>query len=63
MLERGCPFCVNDSWVEEPTLDARLSFIRRQSGLDARAALFVLSPLSTSELNEFVARSAGWEHS
>ena len=53
---------VNDTWVEEPTLDARLSFIRRQSGLDARAALFVLSPLSTAELNEFVTRSVEWLH-
>ena len=31
-------------------------FIRRLSGLDSRAALFVLSPVSTSELNDFVQR-------
>lgn len=42
--------------LDDPNLDARLSFIRRQSGLDARAALFVLSPLSTAELNEFIER-------
>lgn len=41
---------------DDPSLDSRLSFVRRQSGLDARAALFVLSPLSTAELNEFIER-------
>ncbi|PPQ93844.1 hypothetical protein CVT25_013553 [Psilocybe cyanescens] len=40
--------------LDDPSLDARLTFIRRQSGLDSRAALFVLSPVSASELNEFV---------
>lgn len=35
-------------------LDARLTFIRRQSGLDSRAALFVLSPIARDELSEFV---------
>ncbi|KAG8904617.1 hypothetical protein FRB99_001414, partial [Tulasnella sp. 403] len=40
--------------LDDPTLDSRLSFIRRQSGLDSRAALFVLSPVSHSELNDFV---------
>ncbi|KAJ3808756.1 hypothetical protein EV368DRAFT_42124, partial [Lentinula lateritia] len=35
-------------------LDARLTFIRRQSGLDSRAALFVLSPIPREELNDFV---------
>ncbi|KAG9086628.1 hypothetical protein FRC06_003000 [Ceratobasidium sp. 370] len=40
--------------LDDPSLDARLSFIRRQGGLDSRAALFVLSPISSSELNEFV---------
>lgn len=42
--------------TDDPTLDARLTFIRRQSGLDSRAALFVLSPVSPSELNDFVKR-------
>lgn len=42
--------------VDDPTLDARLSYIRRQSGLDSRAALFVLSPVSPGELSEFVKR-------
>ncbi|KAJ4483560.1 Gryzun, putative trafficking through golgi-domain-containing protein [Lentinula aciculospora] len=35
-------------------LDTRLTFIRRQSGLDSRAALFVLSPIPKDELEEFV---------
>jgi len=30
------------------------TFLRRQSSLDARAALFVLSPVSTNELQDFV---------
>ncbi|KAF8627616.1 hypothetical protein AX15_004317 [Amanita polypyramis BW_CC] len=40
--------------LDDPTLDPRLTFIRRQSGLDSRAALFVLSPVSASELGEFI---------
>ncbi|KAJ1300005.1 hypothetical protein OPQ81_011839 [Rhizoctonia solani] len=40
--------------LDDPALDTRLSYIRRQGGLDSRAALFVLSPVSSSELNEFV---------
>ncbi|KAI6007599.1 Foie gras liver health family 1-domain-containing protein [Pisolithus orientalis] len=40
--------------LDDPSLDGRLSFIRRQSSLDSRAALFVLSPVSPSELNDFV---------
>ncbi|KAG9008676.1 hypothetical protein FRB90_008778 [Tulasnella sp. 427] len=40
--------------IDDPSLDSRLSFIRRQGGLDSRAALFVLSPVSQSELNDFV---------
>ncbi|KAH0829099.1 Gryzun, putative trafficking through golgi-domain-containing protein [Lanmaoa asiatica] len=39
---------------DDPSLDGRLSYIRRQSGLDSRAALFVLSPVSPAELDEFV---------
>jgi len=42
--------------VDDPSLDTRLSFIRRQSNLDSRAALFVLSPVSPSELGEFIKR-------
>ncbi|KAJ7503038.1 Foie gras liver health family 1-domain-containing protein [Mycena galericulata] len=40
--------------LDDPTLDSRLTYIRRQSGLDSRAALFVLSPVSQAELGEFV---------
>ena len=42
--------------LDDPGLDARLTFIRRTSGLDSRAALFVLSPVSPAELAEFVKR-------
>lgn len=42
--------------TDDPTLDTRLTYIRRQSGLDSRAALFVLSPVSIAELNDFVRR-------
>ncbi|KAF5354759.1 hypothetical protein D9756_005506 [Leucocoprinus leucothites] len=38
--------------LDDPTLDARLTFIRRHSGLDSRAALFVLSPVSQAELGD-----------
>jgi hypothetical protein len=41
---------------DDPTLDARLTYVRRHSGLDSRAALFVLSPVSQTELGEFVKR-------
>ncbi|KAG8829043.1 hypothetical protein FRC17_007182 [Serendipita sp. 399] len=40
--------------LDDPGLDVRLTFIRKQSSLDARAALFVLSPVSNNELQEFV---------
>ncbi|KAF8308283.1 hypothetical protein DL93DRAFT_2220330 [Clavulina sp. PMI_390] len=49
--------------LDDPNLDTRLSFIRRQSGLDARASLYVLSPLSAAELNDFIEslQEALWE--
>jgi len=43
-------------FTDDPGLDARLTFLRRQSALDARAALFVLSPVNNTELQEFVHR-------
>ncbi|KAH9072843.1 Gryzun, putative trafficking through golgi-domain-containing protein [Lactarius deliciosus] len=56
--ERGIKLTVvlmaSRKMLDDPALDARLTFIRRQSGLDYRAALFVLSPVSPSELSEFV---------
>lgn len=58
MNERGIKLTVvlmaSRRMLDDPTLDARLTFIRRQSGLDSRAALFVLSPVSAAELNDFV---------
>lgn len=42
--------------LDDPALDTRLTFIRRTSGLDSRAALFVLSPVSQTELSEFIKR-------
>lgn len=35
-------------------LDNRLSLIRRQSGLDSRASLFVISPVPIEEVHNFV---------
>jgi len=58
--ERGikltCVLLASRRMLDDPNLDPRLTFIRRQSALDSRAALFVLSPVSASELNEFVRR-------
>ncbi|KAI0645251.1 Gryzun, putative trafficking through golgi-domain-containing protein [Trametes meyenii] len=49
--------------LDDPTLDGRLTYIRRQSGLDPRAALFVLSPVSQTEIGDFVRslQDALWE--
>ncbi|EIM80572.1 uncharacterized protein STEHIDRAFT_67962 [Stereum hirsutum FP-91666 SS1] len=56
--ERGIKLTVvliaSRKMLDDPALDARLTFIRRQSGLDSRAALFVLSPVSPAELSDFV---------
>jgi trafficking protein particle complex subunit 11 len=43
-------------FTDDPGLDARLTFLRRQSALDARAALFVLSPVNNTELQDFIHR-------
>ncbi|KAI0753080.1 Foie gras liver health family 1-domain-containing protein [Daedaleopsis nitida] len=40
--------------LDDSSLDTRLTYIRRQSGLDPRAALFVLSPVSQTEIGDFV---------
>ncbi|KAI0943837.1 hypothetical protein AcV7_001818 [Taiwanofungus camphoratus] len=40
--------------LDDPSLDTRLTYIRRQSGLDPRAALFVLSPVTQPEIGDFV---------
>ncbi|KAF8271123.1 Foie gras liver health family 1-domain-containing protein [Lactarius quietus] len=56
--ERGVKLTVvlmaSRKMLDDPALDTRLTFIRRQSGLDYRAALFVLSPVSPGELSEFI---------
>ncbi|KAH7102159.1 Foie gras liver health family 1-domain-containing protein [Auriculariales sp. MPI-PUGE-AT-0066] len=56
--ERGikltCVLLASRRMLDDPNLDPRLTFIRRQSALDSRAALFVLSPVSAAELTEFV---------
>ncbi|KAI5120282.1 hypothetical protein M0805_005339 [Coniferiporia weirii] len=56
--ERGMKLTVvlmaSRKMLDDPTLDGRLTFVRRLSGLDSRAALFVLSPVTQSELAEFI---------
>ena len=58
--ERGIKLTVvlmaSRKMLDEPSLDGRLTYIRRSSGLDSRAALFVLSPVSPAELSDFVKR-------
>ncbi|GAA5914419.1 hypothetical protein JCM6882_008227 [Rhodosporidiobolus microsporus] len=57
-LERGIKLAVvllcSRALLDDPALDFRLSLIRRQSGLDSRASLFVISPVPQSEVNNFV---------
>lgn len=57
-LERGTKLAVillcSRELLDDPQLDTRLSLIRRQSGLDSRASLFVISPVPQSEVNHFV---------
>ncbi|GAA6061932.1 hypothetical protein JCM10212_001500 [Sporobolomyces blumeae] len=58
-LERGIKLAVvllcSRELLDDPSLDLRLSLIRRQSGLDSRASLFVISPVPQSEVTNFVA--------
>lgn len=57
-VERGIKLAVvllcSRRLLDDPALDNRLSLIRRQSGLDSRASLFVISPVPQSEINNFV---------
>ncbi|EJT96878.1 hypothetical protein DACRYDRAFT_112219 [Dacryopinax primogenitus] len=57
--ERGVKLTVvllaTRAMLEDKSLDLRLSALRRSASLDSRAALFVLSPVHPSELQEFVA--------
>ncbi|EIW69677.1 hypothetical protein TREMEDRAFT_44157 [Tremella mesenterica DSM 1558] len=41
--------------LDSPTLDARLSHLRRSSSLSSKASLFVLTPVPADQLAEFVA--------
>ncbi|CAO1630044.1 unnamed protein product [Sympodiomycopsis kandeliae] len=58
LLERGIKMTVvlltERDMLESQQLEARLSFIRRSSGLDSKASLFVLTPISRPELGDFV---------
>lgn len=58
LSERGIKFTVvlltTRSMLDSPSLESRLSYIRRSSQLDSKASLFVLTPVSRSELGEFV---------
>ncbi|GAA5850035.1 hypothetical protein JCM8547_000988 [Rhodosporidiobolus lusitaniae] len=58
IVERGIKLAVvlicSRALLDDPQLDFRLSLIRRQSGLDSRASLFVISPVPQSEVNNFV---------
>jgi hypothetical protein len=58
-IERGIKLAVillcDRQLLDDPSLDTRLSLIRRQSGLDSRASLFVISPVPESEVVHFVA--------
>lgn len=57
-LTKTAQTLVLNTRIDDPSLDSRLSYLRRRATLDARAALFVLSPVSQAELNEFVRRCA-----
>ncbi|GAA5897386.1 hypothetical protein JCM8208_003259 [Rhodotorula glutinis] len=58
-LERGTKLAVvllcSRELLDDPALDLRLSLIRRQSGLDSRASLFVISPVPHAEVANFCA--------
>ncbi|CBQ69071.1 conserved hypothetical protein [Sporisorium reilianum SRZ2] len=58
LTERGIKLTVvlltQRETLDDPQLEARLSFVRRNSGLDSRASLFVLTPVTKPELAEFV---------
>ncbi|SPO30612.1 uncharacterized protein UTRI_05229 [Ustilago trichophora] len=58
LTERGIKLTIvlltEREMLDDTQLEARLSFIRRSSGLDSRASLFVLTPVTKPELGEFV---------
>lgn len=57
-VERGIKLAVvllcSRPLLDSSSLDARLSQIRRQSTLDSRASLFVISPVEIAEVENFV---------
>lgn len=63
LVERGIKFTVvlftTREILENPHLEPRLSYIRRSSGLDAKASLFVLTPVTSPELSDFVTSLQG----
>ncbi|KAL9940851.1 hypothetical protein V8E36_000339 [Tilletia maclaganii] len=40
--------------LSQPTLEPRLSHLRRTSGLDSKGSLFVLTPVSEADLHDFI---------
>lgn len=63
LVERGIKMTVvlltSREMLENPQLEPRLSYIRRSSGLDSKASLFVLTPVARDELNDFVTSLQG----
>ncbi|ETS60262.1 hypothetical protein PaG_05813 [Moesziomyces aphidis] len=63
LAERGIKLTIvlltHKHMLDDAQLEARLSYIRRSSGLDSRASLFVLTPVSRPELGEFVSSLHG----
>lgn len=59
LSERGIKLTVvllaSRELLDSPTLDGRLSHLRRSATLDSRSSLFVLTPVSSEELVEFSA--------
>ncbi|KAG0148825.1 hypothetical protein CROQUDRAFT_89870 [Cronartium quercuum f. sp. fusiforme G11] len=55
--ERGIQLAVviltSRTMLDNPDLDSRLGYVRKQSGLDSRASLFVLSPVLDREILAF----------
>ncbi|KAK0539465.1 hypothetical protein OC834_000020 [Tilletia horrida] len=45
--------------LSHPTLEPRLSHLRRASGLDSKGSLFVLTPVSEADLHEFIGSLQG----
>lgn len=63
LAERGIKLTIvlltQREMLDDAQLDARLSFVRRSSGLDSKASLFVLTPVTKPELAEFVSSLHG----